>query len=97
ASVSAVFLLGHVSTDVVAARIGGEKRLSGDPADADPSCRLMAGRLEHDILFNFAASPVGAGLKRLYEYAKWFDAHGGARFIIHPGCESRVRDFRRND
>jgi hypothetical protein len=57
----------------------------------------MAVRLEHDILFNFAASPVGAGRKRLYEYAKWFDAHGGARFIIHPGCESLVRDFRKNE
>jgi hypothetical protein len=57
----------------------------------------MGVRLEHDILFNFAASPVGAGLKRLYEYARWFDAHGGARFIIHPRCESLRREFNRNE
>jgi hypothetical protein len=57
----------------------------------------MKVRLEHDILFNFAASPVGAGLKRLYEYARWFDAHGGARFIIHPKCDSLPREFKRNE
>jgi hypothetical protein len=57
----------------------------------------MGVRLEHDILFNFAASPVGAGLKRLYEYARWFDAHGGARFIIHPRCESLQQEFNRNE
>src|SRR5437868_13759538 len=55
------------------------------------------GRLAHDILFNFAASPVGGGLKRLHEYARWFDAHGGARFVVHPKCERLQDEFTRNE
>jgi glycosyltransferase involved in cell wall biosynthesis len=41
---------------------------------------------EQDIrfLFNFSASPVGGGLKRLAAYARWFHQHGGASFIVHP-------------
>jgi hypothetical protein len=57
----------------------------------------MSVPLAHRILFNFAASPVGGGLKRLYEYAKWFDANGGARFIIHPACSDLPREFPHND
>jgi hypothetical protein len=34
-------------------------------------------------LFNFSASPVGGGLRRLEETAKWFDQHGGATFLVH--------------
>lgn len=57
----------------------------------------MGVTVECRILFNFAASPVGGGLKRLFEYARWFDEHGGARFIVHPRCEYLRDQFRRND
>jgi|KBSSwiS6_1023812.scaffolds.fasta_scaffold00992_4 hypothetical protein len=57
----------------------------------------MGTTVECRILFNFAASPVGGGLKRLFEYARWFDEHGGARFIVHPRCEYLRDEFRRND
>jgi len=57
----------------------------------------MGTTVECRILFNFAASPVGGGLKRLFEYARWFDEHGGARFIVHPSCEYLRDEFRRND
>jgi len=56
----------------------------------------MSAPVEHATLFNFAASPVGGGLKRLYEYARGFDANGGARFIIHPACRHLQREFPRN-
>ena len=44
-------------------------------------------RAEYPFLFNFAASYSGGGYKRLHEYARWFDSHGGASFAIHPNCE----------
>jgi hypothetical protein len=53
-------------------------------------------KVAHACLFNFSASPVGGGLKRLYEYAKWFDAHGGAWFMVHPRCERLREEFPRN-
>jgi len=33
-------------------------------------------------LFNFSASPVGGGRRRLEETAKWFELRGGATFLI---------------
>lgn len=48
------------------------------------------------FLLNFAASYSGGGFKRLYEYARWFDRHGGACFIIHPRCERALSEFSRN-
>lgn len=42
--------------------------------------------VENRFLFNFSSSYMGGGLKRLHEYARWFDAHGGAWFTIHPRC-----------
>src|ERR1035437_8312518 len=51
---------------------------------------------ELKCLFNFAVSYSGGGFKRLYEYANWFNAHGGASFIIHPRCESVIEDFPNN-
>jgi glycosyltransferase involved in cell wall biosynthesis len=45
---------------------------------------------------NFAASHSGGGFKRLYEFAKWFDANGGAWFIIHPKSASLRDEFPRN-
>ena len=50
----------------------------------------------HHYLFNFAASPVGGGLKRLCEYARWFDDNGGAYFIIHPEVERLTDEFTAN-
>ena len=50
----------------------------------------------HDYLFNFAASYSSGGFKRLEEYARWFDAQGGASFIVHPRCEDLCRRFPRN-
>lgn len=48
-------------------------------------------------LFNFAVSRTGGGLKRLFEYARWFDDHGGAWFVIHPQVEAiLMRTFPRN-
>jgi len=43
------------------------------------------------VTFNFSASYIGGGRKRLDAFAQWFDAHGGARFLIHPACEG-LRD-----
>jgi len=48
------------------------------------------------LLFNFAASYSGGGYKRLYEYARWFDQHGGATFIIHPRCHGLRSEFPAN-
>ena len=48
------------------------------------------------LLFNFSASFSGGGFKRLYEYAKWFDAAGGAGFIVHPNCSRLLSEFPRN-
>ena len=50
----------------------------------------------HNYLFNFAASFSSGGYKRLHEYARWFDAAGGASFIIHPRCEHLRGEFSRN-
>lgn len=53
-------------------------------------------KVAHSYLFNFSASPVGGGLKRLHEYARWFDAHGGAWFMVHARCEDLRDQFPRN-
>lgn len=47
-------------------------------------------------LFNFSASHRGGGLKRLQEYARWFDAKGGASFIIHPSCGDLAEHYPAN-
>ena len=48
------------------------------------------------LLFNFSASFSGGGYKRLFHYARWFDAHGGALFVVHPRCSSLCSQFPRN-
>jgi glycosyltransferase involved in cell wall biosynthesis len=45
------------------------------------------------LLFNFSASYSGGGYKRLRNYAKWFDAHGGAYFIIHRKSAVLAKEF----
>lgn len=48
------------------------------------------------LVFNFAASPIGGGYKRLFEYARYFNEAGGATFFIHPRCEDLQASFPRN-
>jgi hypothetical protein len=52
--------------------------------------------MQNKYLFNFAVSYLGGGFKRLYEYSRWFNDNGGAWFIIHPRCESLVKEFSNN-
>jgi hypothetical protein len=52
--------------------------------------------IENRYLFNFSASYSSGGYKRLYEYAKWFNAHGGAWFVVHPNCRNLETEFAAN-
>lgn len=52
--------------------------------------------VKYNFLFNFAATRTGGGLKRLYEYTKWFHKKGGAYFIIHPNCDFLIKEFPNN-
>ena len=52
--------------------------------------------IERRFLFNFAASYLGGGYKRLYEYARWFNANGGAWFVIHENCRKLLAEFPNN-
>jgi len=52
--------------------------------------------IENKFLFNFAVSYSSGGYKRLYEYAKWFNEHGGAYFAIHPRCADLIDEFANN-
>ena len=47
-------------------------------------------------LLNFAVSYSGGGLKRLSEYSRWFNEHGGAAFVIHPRSRDLVDAFPAN-
>jgi glycosyltransferase involved in cell wall biosynthesis len=53
-------------------------------------------RLEHLFLLNFAASYSEGGYKRLYEYSRWFNQHGGTYFAIHPRCAHLAKEFPSN-
>jgi hypothetical protein len=48
------------------------------------------------LLFNFSVSYSGGGLKRLYEYSKWFNSNGGSNFIIHPKNDNLIGEFPNN-
>ena len=52
--------------------------------------------VKYKFLFNFAVTTTGGGLKRLIQYAKWFNKNGGALFIIHPNCEFLKKKFPKN-
>ncbi len=52
--------------------------------------------IKYRFLFNFAVSKSAGGLKRLFEFSKWFNKRGGAWFIIHPECIFLKRDFPKN-
>ena len=49
------------------------------------------------LLFNFSASHTGGGLKRLYEFSKWFNEKGGTNIIIHPNCKNLIETFSNNN
>jgi len=46
-----------------------------------------------NYLFNFSASYIGGGYKRVYEYVKYFNNIGGANFILHPFCLKLKEQF----
>jgi glycosyltransferase involved in cell wall biosynthesis len=49
--------------------------------------------IRYKFLFNFARSYSGGGYKRLHAFARWFNANGGAWFIIHPSCQHLTQEF----
>ena len=50
--------------------------------------------MKYKFLFNFNASRIGGGYKRLYEYSKYFNNKNGAYFIIHPHCSTLINEFK---
>ena len=56
----------------------------------------MKDRTRYKYLFNFSVSYSGGGLKRLSEYAKWFNNNGGAHFIIHKNCSYLIKRYENN-
>ena len=54
-------------------------------------------KIAYKYLFNFSSSYTGGGLKRLYEYAKWFNENGGSYFIIHPKSQKIVEEFQNHN
>jgi hypothetical protein len=52
--------------------------------------------VQNNFIFNFAVSKSDGGLKRLFEFCKWFDENGGASFIIHPDCIFLKEKFKKN-
>ena len=52
--------------------------------------------MKYKFLFNFNASRIGGGYKRLYEYSKYFNNKNGAYFIIHPHCSTLINEFKNN-
>lgn len=56
----------------------------------------FAMKVDERLVFNFSASYSGGGLKRLQEFARWFDAEGGAHFLVHPASVASLRSFSRN-
>ena len=53
-------------------------------------------RPAYPFLFNFANSATGGGYKRLFEYARWFNANGGASFVVPARCEGLRAEFPKN-
>lgn len=51
-----------------------------------------------NFLFNFSASSIGGGAKRLEEYLKWFDERGGSNFIVNETSYRKyVKKFSNNN
>jgi len=51
---------------------------------------------KNKYLFNFSASHVGGGYKRLLAYSKIFNMKGGAYFIVHTDCKKLSIEFKNN-
>lgn len=64
----------------------------GTDSEAEPWMDIAPDK----IIFNFAVSYSGGGLKRLYEFSKWFGSKGGATFIVHPKCANLCEEFPSN-
>lgn len=47
-------------------------------------------------LFNFSASFIGGGYKRLYAFAEYFNLRNGAYFIIHHSSSNLIKIFKKN-
>ncbi|CAM8359590.1 hypothetical protein MCEMOHM34_00897 [Candidatus Methylopumilus universalis] len=52
--------------------------------------------VKNKFLFNFSASHIGGGYKRLFAYSKIFNSRGGAYFIIRPNCKKIALLFNKN-
>ena len=52
--------------------------------------------VKNKFLFNFSASHIGGGYKRLFAYSKIFNSRGGAYFIIRPNCKNLALLFNKN-
>jgi glycosyltransferase involved in cell wall biosynthesis len=48
------------------------------------------------FLFNFSASYLGGGYKRIYEFVKYFNNNGGSNFILHTKCIKLEDEFPNN-
>jgi glycosyltransferase involved in cell wall biosynthesis len=49
-----------------------------------------------NCLLNFQSSYSGGGLKRLVEFASYFNDRGGATFVVHPNALRYLNKFSRN-
>jgi len=50
--------------------------------------------MPYDVIFDFSASPVGGGLKRLVEYIKYFEqSNYKVLFLAHPATRGILEEF----
>lgn len=52
--------------------------------------------ITNKYLFNFSASYLGGGFKRISEYVRYFNEKGGAHFILHSNCKILKEQFPNN-
>ena len=48
------------------------------------------------LIFNFSASYIGGGHKRMIEFVKYMNSFGGAIFILNKNVESDVLNYNKN-
>ncbi len=58
---------------------------------------MRTGSIKAKWLLNFSSSPVGGGLKRLIETAKWFDEQNGAVFLVNFRALNCVSKYSRHN
>ena len=51
---------------------------------------------DNKYVFDFSSSHLGGGRKRLFEYSKYFNEHGGAFFIINSKSKDLIALFPQN-